>query len=162
MSTTDETITPYNGTEGYVSGSDTSRERAIEDVKTGRTTYRQKVVLDALHSHPQGLTWKELGLLLGLHHGQVSATLSVLHGAGKVVSLKTKVDGSHPYVAVEWVGFHHPSQVIWEPSKTLTAKRRKALNAVLEAAREADLDYNLDTASRLRQAISDFDAISDT
>lgn len=158
----DEVILPYNGTEGYVSGSDTSRARAIDDVASGKTTYRQKVVLDALHQYPHGLTWKELGLMLGLHHGQVSATLSVLHKAGKVFSLRTKVNGSHPYVSKEWVNMHDPSQIILEPSKTLSGKKRTALQAVLEAAREADLDYNLDTASRLRQAIADFDAISDT
>ena len=162
MSKFEETILPYNGTEGYVSGSDTSRERAISTAQSGKATARQQSVLDALHQNPHGLTWKELGALLGLHHGQISATLSVLHGAGKIFAMKHKRQGSHPYLAIDYAGLYPPSAVILTPSKTLNSKKRQAMLKVVEMARLVDEDYTIETASLLRKAITELDAIADT
>jgi hypothetical protein len=158
----DETVLPYNGTEGFISGSDTSRERAERNVKDGTVTKRQRDVLDALHQRPDGMTWKDLNLLLGLHHGQVSGTLSVLHKAGKIVALKTKRDGCHPYLAMRFIDNYHPSQTIMTPSKTFSGIKRAALEKVVEAARAVDKEHTLETEAYLRQAIWDLDAILNT
>lgn len=86
------------------SGSDTSRERAEHDDAAGVTSRRQRYVLDVLDRFGrQGLTWRELADLSGMHHGQASGVLSNLHAAGLVARLAERRDRSHPYVLPDHV-----------------------------------------------------------
>lgn len=90
---------PYAGTSGH-SGSATSRERAIRNDKDGTTKTNQRVTLNyLLETGRLGLTWKELSMLTGWHHGTASGVLSVLHKEGsRVVRLVEKRGRSAIYV----------------------------------------------------------------
>lgn len=80
---------PYNGTAGW-SGTDTSRERAMYNLRTGRELNHQQLALTYLKSRgTTGATWKELATETGWHHGTTSGVLSVLHQSGAIVRLYT-------------------------------------------------------------------------
>lgn len=94
---------PYAGSSGW-SGSDTSRERAERDDRSGRTTDRQNQVLRALANLAEhGATWKELAEAFGWHHGQASGPLSALHKVGKVARLKNRRARCEVYVLPQFV-----------------------------------------------------------
>jgi hypothetical protein len=76
---------PYNGTAGW-SGTDTSRERAMTNLRTGREyNNQQKALAYIKQAGSQGLTWKELSELTDMHHGTASGVLSVLHKSGAIL-----------------------------------------------------------------------------
>lgn len=88
---TDEVALPYAGTEGFA-GSDTSRQRALDDVVKGTASKRQRYILIlASRAQEKGITVAELRDP-NLHHGRVSGALSVLHKVGKLARL-TEVRG---------------------------------------------------------------------
>jgi hypothetical protein len=108
---------PYAGTSGW-SGSETSRERAETADADGTTTERQQAVLRLLRERNVyadtpgnpvwtggigGLTWKELGVLAGMHHGQASGALSVLHKEGRIARLTERRNRCAVYVLPEYV-----------------------------------------------------------
>lgn len=158
----EENDLPYAGTAGYVSGSDTSRERAQREAASGVATHRQKLVLAWLDERPEGMTWKELSTFMGLHHGQISGTLSVLHKVGKVAQLQTKRENCHPYISMRFINEYPLTDLILVPSQTKAGWRRQALEKVVAAARLVDRDYNLESSALLREALTQLDAISDT
>lgn len=89
---------PYAGTSGW-SGTETSRERAERDDRDGTTAKRQtQVVIDLHAAGPRGMTWKEYASLRGLHHGQASGVLSVLHKANRIARLNERRDRCLVYV----------------------------------------------------------------
>ena len=91
---------PYSGTSGH-SGTDTSRARALNADRSGKTALRQAQALELLRQmQDSGLTWKELSSITGLHHGTASGVLSVLHKAGRIARLKESRDGCKVYVDV--------------------------------------------------------------
>ena len=91
---------PYNGTSGH-SGTDTSRERALNADRSGKTALRQAQALNLLAQRKLlGITWKELSEITGLHHGTASGVLSVLHKAGRIARLKETRKGCKVYVDV--------------------------------------------------------------
>lgn len=96
--------TPYAGTSGW-SGSQTSRERAETEDRTGVTSDRQQVVLAGLAlTRERGLTWKELAASQDWHHGQASGALSALHKAGRIARLaEERRDRCAVYVRPEHV-----------------------------------------------------------
>jgi rubrerythrin len=97
-------VLPYNGTSGW-SGTDTSKERAVNADKSGETSKRQREVIAVLdRAHMTGLTWKELSTLTGWHHGKASGVLSVLHKANKIARLTEKRDKCRVYVHLDHVG----------------------------------------------------------
>lgn len=76
---------PYAGTAGW-SGTDTSRERAMINLRTGKEYNNQQKALALLkESGGKGLTWKELSDATGMHHGTASGVLSVLHKSGAIL-----------------------------------------------------------------------------
>lgn len=156
-----EAALPYRGTEGFVSGSDTSRDRAVKDALSGGASARQRLVLEALETVPSGMTWRELGDALNLHHGKISGTLSVLHKQGKIVALKTKRDNCHPYLAMRWAVELPASVVIWEPAKTHSRVKRQATDVVVEAARAVSQNCDLISLNELNRALAALDAIGD-
>ena len=84
-------LTPYAGTSGW-SGSESSRERAIQQDKDGTTANRQTLTLRIIWEEAkyEGITWKELSDRTGWHHGSASGVLSVLHKEGLIVRLKDR------------------------------------------------------------------------
>lgn len=76
---------PYKGTAGW-SGTDTSKARAIDNIKSGREENNQVLALSLLKkAGVNGLTWKEIAVDTGWHHGTASGVLSVLHQSGAIV-----------------------------------------------------------------------------
>lgn len=76
---------PYNGTAGW-SSTDTSEQRAIDNIHSGRELNNQELALLLLKkAGANGLTWKELATATGWHHGTTSGVLSVLHQSGAIV-----------------------------------------------------------------------------
>lgn len=128
---------PYNGTEGYVD-SPASKERAVREAKEGIAGNRQQVILRLVEeAGMHGLTWGEVQKKLPeLHHGQISASLSVLHKAGDLFQLKPKRDRSHPYV-------HHSYLFRWAEHLRLDTPSRIKRNVDrdrIAKAREEALD----------------------
>lgn len=81
----DKAYVPYNGTAGW-SGSDTSKARALDNVKSGRELNNQQKALYLLkRAGTNGLTWKDIATATGWHHGTASGVLSVLHTSGAIV-----------------------------------------------------------------------------
>jgi len=89
---------PYAGSSGW-SGTDTSRERAERQDRSGGTARMDREALWSLGvAAYAGLTWKELAEEHGWHHGQASGRLTTLHKAGRVVRLLEKRDRCRVYV----------------------------------------------------------------
>ena len=96
-------LLPYNGTSGW-SGTDTSKERAENSDKSGRTALVQDFVYQCLSVRQEtGATWKEIFDISALHHGKVSGALSVLHKEAKISRLLEKRNGCRVYVLNEYV-----------------------------------------------------------
>lgn len=78
---------PYNGTAGW-SGTDTSQQRALDNIHSGREENNQQLALRLLkNTATAGMTWKELAIATGWHHGTASGVLSVLHQSNAIVRL---------------------------------------------------------------------------
>lgn len=89
---------PYNGTAGW-SGTDTSQQRAIDNIHSGRELTNQVRALHLLKkAETTGLTWKELAIATGWHHGTASGVLSVMHMAGAIVRTYTTRNRCKVYV----------------------------------------------------------------
>lgn len=94
---------PYAGTSGW-SGSDTSRDRAVESDSSGATGFRQGAALFALfRAEEEGLTWQELGDAMDWHHGTSSGCLSVLHKDGRIARLSDRRNRCKIYVHPDFV-----------------------------------------------------------
>ena len=86
----DEPILPYAGTSGW-SGSETSRERAVGNDRSGKTGRNQRRAWWHVQGQGSfGITWKELSDATGWHHGTASGVLSVLDTGNQIVRLKEK------------------------------------------------------------------------
>ena len=83
-SMSNQPFVPYNGTAGW-SGSDTSKERALYNLRTGKEYNNQQKALALLKDNPAGITWKELAEAADIHHGTASGVLSVLHKSGAIL-----------------------------------------------------------------------------
>ena len=98
MTTMVEPVLPYNDTSGY-SGTDTSEQRARDRDSSGKTLSSQNDTLKYLaDAGDHGLTVQELRNMTGWHHGIASASLTNLHGAGKIARLEEKRNRCHVYV----------------------------------------------------------------
>jgi hypothetical protein len=105
------TFLPYAGTSGW-SGTDTSKERAINNDTSGKTSENQAYTLGSLYSAGvKGITWKELSEQAGWHHGTSSGVLSVLHKAERICRLKERRQGCRVYVYPDYLnGREHDMQ----------------------------------------------------
>ena len=79
---------PYGGTAGW-SNTTTSKERAIHNVVHKRENSNQALAMTLLKQSNDGLTWKELAIETGWHHGTASGVLSVLHKGEFIVRSTT-------------------------------------------------------------------------
>ena len=96
----------YRGTEGW-SGTETSRDRAEEEVRTGRATDRQRFTLLVLaQAGARGVTSAECRHRWPRspdgrkewHHGSWSSSLTNLHKDGRIARLVETRDKCHIYV----------------------------------------------------------------
>jgi len=93
---------PYNGTAGW-SGTDTSQDRALYNLRTGRELNNQQKALALLKdARLNGLTWKELSERTGMHHGTASGVLSVLHKSGAILRTTKARNGCKIYCSIEY------------------------------------------------------------
>jgi len=96
-------VLPYAGTSGW-SGTDTSKERAVQEDKNGTTGLRQRqTITHVRHQEVRGLTWKELSEITNWHHGQASGALSILHKEGLIARLVERRNKCTIYVTPEFV-----------------------------------------------------------
>lgn len=104
--TDEEESLPYGGDEpnsGWA-GSDTSRERAEEDDRSGTTRGRQHLTLLALQrAGVEGLTVVDVRGLLDVHHGKASNVLSTLHKEDRIARLAEKRGRCKIYVRHSYV-----------------------------------------------------------
>lgn len=97
------TVLPYNGTAGW-SGSSTSKDRAVYNVKSGKEKNNQTKALELIKQMKSwGLTWKELSLETKSHHGTASGTLSVLHKTGQIVRTNKSRLGCKVYLHPDYI-----------------------------------------------------------
>jgi hypothetical protein len=96
--TTNQPSLPYNGSSGW-SGSDTSKQRADLADTNGTTKERQSFTFITLFERGyEGITWKELSLHTGWHHGVASGVLSVLHKDERIYRIRESRDRCKVYV----------------------------------------------------------------
>jgi len=132
-----EIWTAYNDTEGYVERP-ASRERAIREAQNGTAGDRQQAILRLLDAAgPQGMTWKDLGDELGLHHGKISGSLSNMHLGGLVFMLRKTKDRCHPYVHPNYKDNWSAEERYDEPARTRAGKERELHAALLQACCDA-------------------------
>jgi hypothetical protein len=127
----DDDFLPYAGTAGFVA-QPASAQRAHNEARSGEATARARAVLAHLEANPDGLTWKQLGTALNLHHGQISGALSNLHKAGAVFMLNKQRDRCHPYCHAKWRINYTAEERIDEPVKTKGSQRQQDLEQLLE------------------------------
>jgi hypothetical protein len=129
-----DTLFPYNGSAGHVDRP-ASVQRADREKVDGITVDRAFVVLSQLLERGEhGATWQELSSVLGLHHGQVSGCLSVLHKAGRVFATKALRGRCHVYVHESFRYSYAPEARYDQPVKTKSATRKDALEKLFAAA----------------------------
>lgn len=126
---------PYAGTSGF-RGSDTSEARALRDDRSGKTKYRQESTLRALaQAEHHGLTYQELGSMMGWHHGQSSGALSVLHKTGHIARLSEKRNRCKVYVLPSYIYGRHAEPHSGNMTRTAGNKRE----AGMLTERQADI-----------------------
>jgi len=98
---TSQAYVPYNGTAGW-SGTETSKDRALYNLRSGKEYTDQQMALMLLKHNPSGLTWKEFAHRAELHHGSASGVLSVLHKSGAILRTTRKRDRCKVYMSIEY------------------------------------------------------------
>ena len=98
---TSQPYVPYAGTAGW-SGTETSKERALINLRTGKELNNQQKALALLKDNPAGLTWKQLAIALTIHHGTASGVLSVLHKSGAIIRSANVRDRCAIYYSLQY------------------------------------------------------------
>ena len=154
-----ETQLPYLGTEGYVTRP-ASIARAQREALDGTVTERQSRILAYLNDKPEGAIWAEVGEALGLHHGQVSASLSVLHQAGEVFQLRHTINRSHPYIHKRFRYIYIANERYDEPTRTSAKLLRGRIDLAISWLEASDCEA-YDPAFCIRAALSALNGESD-
>lgn len=127
-------VLPFKGTSGWA-GSQASRDRQMMLDETGETGKRQKQVMAELrNAGTYGAIWRDIALSLGLHHGQASAALSVLHREGLIARLDEKRAKCSIYVLPEYVNGRSTSDAM----KTQASINANAIRAIRELHSEIE------------------------
>ena len=99
---TTQPYVPYSGTAGW-SGTDTSQERAMINLRTGKEYNNQQKALALLkQSGSYGCTWKDLASIAEIHHGTASGVLSVLHKSGAILRTTRVRNGCKVYMDIQF------------------------------------------------------------
>jgi DNA-binding CsgD family transcriptional regulator len=132
-----EIWTQYNETGGYVDRP-ASRDRAYAEIADGSFSQRQQDIYQLLReAGSDGMTWKQIGDILGLHHGKVSGALSNMHSGGMIFMLKQRRDKCHPYVHSLYRGSYAAEDRYDSPARTKSNARNDLLEVLLGACRNA-------------------------
>jgi hypothetical protein len=116
----------YNGTQGSVARP-TSRTRVVANL--------DDVWKQVFHSQSYGMTWKELGDAMHLHHGQASGALSNLHRLGRAFVVRDlKRENCQVYVSDYWKMAFHKLERIDEPVQTRASRKKVLQEAIIHAA----------------------------
>ncbi len=124
-------------------------------------TERQRTALQALmYQGKNGATYKDLGSILELHHGQISGVLSNLHGLGLVFVLRNKrKDGCSIYVSHLYRDAFQDTQVIDTPPQNTIKERQKFLEDLLRECLEVrelgNNDYRTEKITTILDLITD-------
>lgn len=143
---------PYAGSSGH-SGTDTSAERAEHEDSTGITGARQRrifLLLQAAGLH--GATWREVADVTGLHHGQVSGALTVLHKTGRIERLALRRGRCKVYVHPDYVGGREVES--HQRNRNWGALDAATLRAVRELAWDEGNNANRITANPYRHRVT--------
>jgi len=142
----------YNGTAGYVNRP-ASKERALRQKENGILSNQAKRVLDLLHySGRDGMTWRELGDALDLHHGQISGLLSNMHQKGMVFSLVQIRDKCHPYMHKDYRSYYKDGEVYDAPARTSKVADKQTVTDLMQAIRRCqDENYNFYSVQALNE-----------
>lgn len=130
MTDDDLPLIAYGRTAGFVN-QPASRDRAEKEAASGVASQRAMLVLRHLQTAPDGMTWRELGSALNLHHGQISGALSNLHKSGLVFMLRKQRNRCHPYVHADKRDQFSVEDRIDEPVQTRNTQRRQQLEELL-------------------------------
>ena len=115
-------VKPYKGTGGW-SGTETSKDRAEYDVRSGNLSRTQLLVVQALgDAMSHGCIVHEIKIPRKdgngyMHHGSVSGALSNLHMVGKISRLAEKRGNCHIYVLNKYVNDRQLSAFTPHPPK---------------------------------------------
>jgi hypothetical protein len=132
-----EIWTQYNDTGGFVDRP-ASRDRAYAEIANGSFSKRQQDIYQLLReAGSEGMTWKQIGDILGLHHGKVSGALSNMHGGGMIFMLRQRRDRCHPYVHSLYRGSYAAEDRYDIPARTRGNARNDLLEALLSACKAA-------------------------
>lgn len=143
MQHSDELSVPFVEREASV-------QRAQTLKRSGKYEARRRRVCELLaERNVQGMTWRELGAAMNLHHGQISGLLSSMHAAGDIFALRMMRDKCHPYVLSEFRVFYKDDDRIDEPATTRASRDRR----IVETAREFAAEFA--TFARLADARHD-------
>jgi hypothetical protein len=127
---------PYAGTTGWA-GSDTSRDRALQQDSDGTFNERETVAIDLLKMNKNhGATWRDLALYANLHHGQASGVLSILHKQEKIARLSDRRDKCAIYVLPEFINDRETS----EHRNTRASENIAIILAVRELHTETEIE----------------------
>lgn len=133
-------ILPFKGTSGW-SGSKASQDRQMTLDETGKTGERQTLVLAELQDAKEnGATWRDIALALEIHHGQASATLSVLHREGIIARLEERRNKCSIYVLPEFV----KGRTTTDAMKTQASINANAIKAIRALHVEGEMVWSMD------------------
>ena len=119
--------------------------------------HRLAVVLDEVYREGNyGITWKEAGDRLGLHHGQVSSALTNLHRLGLVFAVRQQRNRCHIYVHARHRAMYASEDVFDEPVRTQAATRRAALEALAAAVEDYLNSNDLNAYANLQDCYQDW------
>lgn len=153
----DGSLFAYGETAGFVN-IPASRDRAVDEARSGAFSDRASKILSVLIDAPRGMTWRELGSILNLHHGQVSGALSNLHRSGLVFMLTSKRDRCHPYVHCSRRHLFADDERIDEPAQTRAGRRNQIVADLIEVCRDgAAHGFGMFEQSRISDLLADLD-----
>lgn len=139
-----------------------SRERAEREGRSFIFSKRQEKLLDLLLlAGFDGLTWKEAGEALGMHHGQISGALSTLHARGNVFAMKKQRGKCHIYLHQAFREHYREEDVFDSPAKTKARRDREiaeaaeALMVILDRSTPMLTSEQFDALERLRKVIEE-------
>lgn len=141
----------YGRTAGFVN-QPASRDRAQKEAASGVASQRAMLVLRYLQNAPEGMTWRELGAALNLHHGQISGVLSNLHKSGLVFMLRQQRNRCHPYAHSDLRGRFADADCIDAPVQTRTKQRLQELEELLHAINTAIINGDVHDLQVIKKA----------
>jgi DNA-binding transcriptional regulator GbsR (MarR family) len=142
----------YNGTAGYVNRP-ASKERAIRQRENKVLSDQAQRVLYLLnYAGKDGMTWREIGEALDLHHGQISGLLSNMHQKEMVFSVIQIRDRCHPYVHKHYRSAYKDNEVYDQPARTSKVTNRETITDLMQAIKRCqDENYNFYAVQALNE-----------